>query len=314
MLKQKLFLSLLCFLFLIYNSNILLGFNNSKKRFYTYKIYSNYSYILGEPVLTGNSIVGLSYYGNIIKIQNNKIIWINKASSSYKNYFNSYLFKKNNLIFFISELKKIICIDIRNGKLLWSTELDTPIRYGIIIYKNNLIVQSTSSSIYSIKISTGKIKWLIFLLNENIYEIRKAIFFIHRKHIISQNNLGIYILNAKNSKLTFRYLYNYSKIINLTKNKKDIIFSNKENIIFTDKYGYLYNFNLCIRSHIWIKKYKFIDLINTNDNNLIAFNNNTLISINILNGNILWKKSVSYRLKKKILKYFYWNHYKLTFL
>lgn len=279
----------------------------TKKKYLITSLKESYK-TLTQPIILKNGFLIINKNGYVIRIYDKKILW--KSYSINKNNFypTSSISKKDNLILITLGTKKIICLNFYDGKILWVSILQDPIKGNILFNKNKIFVQSINNNIYSLGKNNGKILWFANISTKHLNKIKLLKPIIYQNVILFKSNIGIYIINN----YTGRTVWRYSFLIKELSQKFFIYYEislQNNNLIFYDFQGLIYNFDLLNKHLIWIKDYLIIGPLIIDKNYIITFNNSgLLLALNIKNGNIIWKNKLLITKKEKRIHFTLINH------
>ena len=257
-------------------------------------IYDNYLYLIDNETLLTK-----------IDIFNKKVVWKKeiKLDNSKNISWPVSLVNVNEYIFITTGDGNFYCIDFE-GNIIWSKKFSITIRTASYSVNDLIIVILNNGEILALNYETGEQKWnfnkpvtkISSSQGGNIYEYK--------------NNL---IITSSKSQIHFidYFFSEYSEIDNnfydtFEPNNFDNIDYSIQTGIFKDKFIFIENFNSFSLfnldtyeveiDNLSIPENKYISILN---NAIFSLSNeNSLLSINIENGKIFWKKDLSNFLKK----------------
>jgi len=163
----------------------------------------------------------------------------------------------NDLIFFLDAKSNVISFSLKSNKIIWKrsislkNENNNDIGGGIVIYKDNLIINSPYGQIISLGILKGEINWEINVDSS----IRSAPTIFENKLLSLTVSNKLYVLNADDGSLLWQHqgIFNNTTLIDSPKVAVD------ENIVIVPySNGEFFALNLNNGKEIW--RNSFIDL------------------------------------------------------
>ena len=163
----------------------------------------------------------------------------------------------NDLIFFLDARSNVISFSLKSNKIIWKRNISLPndrnhdIGGGIVIYKDNLIINSPYGQIISLEILKGEINWEI---NVDSF-IRSAPTIFENKLLSLTSSNKLYVLNADDGSLLWQHqgIFNNTTLMDSPKVAVD------ENIVVVPySNGEFFALNINNGREIW--RNSFIDL------------------------------------------------------
>lgn len=256
--------------------------------------------ILVKPLVYNDNLISFDHKGSIYiySIRDKKKIFeYNFYKKKFKRYKkNIYLSVSDETIFVADNLGYVYALDIKTEKIVWAKNYGIPFRSNIKIANNQIFLANQDNTIYSLNKKDGEKLWQFstqpsfyithFVNNLAVDKTNQNIFFLNTSgelYSINYMNRNInWLLNFnKSAQKTENEIFNGLPIVT---NKKNLIISNGaqlSNYSFTDN-------NVTWQSSITSN----IKPIITKNNIFVVTNNNFLICLNTLSGEVVWSKNI----------------------
>jgi|TARA_B100001093_G_scaffold511690_1_gene580114 outer membrane protein assembly factor BamB len=214
-----------------------------------------------------------------------------------------YLAIKDNIIYAADNLGYTYALDFKLKKLLWAKELGIPFRSNIMLHNNQMFVANQDNNIYSLNTINGSTNWNFATDSTRL----KASF--ENSIIVDDKNNNVFFLNASG----ILYSINYNRkvinwIINLQRSNISVeneiyegqpISLKKDKIVVTGLNN-LYSFNSLTGQQIWKQPVtSSAKVLQTENNIFLISNENLLICLDSVNGNIVWSQNIFRNLNSK---------------
>ena len=235
---------------------------------------------------------------------NNKIFSFNFYKKKYKkSNIRVYLAVKDNIIYAADNLGFTYALDYKLKKLVWAKELGIPFRSNIMVHNNQMFVANQDNNIYSFNAINGTVNWNFATDTTRL----KASF--ENNIIVDSKNNNVLFLNASG----ILYSINYTRkvinwIINLQRSSVSIeneIYDGKPISLNNDKIvvsglNNLYSFNSFTGQQMWKQPVvSAAKVLQTENNIFLITNENLLICLDSVNGDIVWSQNIFRNLNPK---------------
>ncbi len=275
--------------------------------------------LISQPIIGKDYYIGMNRKGVVsrINIANNKTVWQNKQADRkftfYSNYLNGGLLQQKNKIYASFGADFINCLNSKTGKLIWQQKLQEIVRAYPILEDNILYLQTLNNGMYSINADNGTILWYKSGLSDGVSVVNVISPIMHKNVIIMQDSYGN--INTINKHTGFEEWSfdegntSFENILNEVKVSTYQPLKVEDFLYFYTSGGYLFKLNLSSKEIAWRKKHNIDRPIHIHNNIAYAIDDkNTLLAINLKNGQNIWKaKLIDYLEQKEKRKNRYWN-------
>jgi outer membrane protein assembly factor BamB len=212
-----------------------------------------------SPVIYDGNMIISNKNSIFLYDQSNSLKWKTMIDSAKNNLYGGGVLVNEDSVYATLGGVKIYNLSLKDGKILWQTDLESISRSAPIIDGNKIFITTVNNHIYALDKLTGEILWHHFIIAANISTSQYASPVIYKDKIIVPYSTGeLYILDKETG--------NEIDIISLEKN-------------------HFHGNNTTVKD---------IDItpIISNDNIYVLNQEDILHSINLKNGNINWETNL----------------------
>ena len=289
-------------------------YNDSSKLIFKSKKLSKYN-LSNFVLFEANNLITHDEKGNIIifSINENKIVskfnFYKKRYKKIKKILN--LIVEDNIIYISDNIGYLYAYNYNTNKILWAKNYKIPFRSNLKLSKDKLIASNQNNNLYFFDKKNGNMLNLIpteetIVKNQFVNNLslgNESLFFL--------NTYGsLYSIDIENMRINWFINLNQSLDINpnslfkgnqIVLNKNKVIISSNQETYIIDQITGTINFK---------KKFSTtLKPVISNNYLFLITKNNLLVSINLVNGNIVY----SYDINEKISKFLNTKKYKVNF-
>jgi outer membrane protein assembly factor BamB len=249
----------------INNQNLSLDPNLKKTKTIRLEKFSSHSEFEQLAPIIHNNILYIinNHEAKAYNLENGKIIWSKKllsSESSNKEIYGGGLFLDNNILYITSGQKDVLALNSENGEIMWQYHLSNIARSIPFVASGALYVIAIDNKLYAINKNNGSLIWMHEGSIEAISTIKSpSIAFSHDIVIVPYTSGDVFFLRAQDAAELMQ--------VNLA-------------------------FNQIIGQGFAIKDIDSTPLVN-GDQVFLINNEGSILCINMLDGQILWKQEIS---------------------
>ena len=289
------------------NNNERINYNGQLKKISKYKFskINNFEYYEPELIFEENNIIFFDKKGSIIKFDSNsKIIWKKNYYNKQEKKLNPVLtFAKNNETLIVADnIAKYYAVDLRNGKLLWSSYNQSPFNSQIKVYKDMFFIIDFNNVLRCISIKDGTELWNLKGDKTFIKSQKKLSLVIVNEFLYYNDSAGnITAVDISNGNMSWQTPTKNSTIFDDTfLLRTSNIVANQDMIIFSNNKNEFYSLDLISGNLKWKQKINSSLQSTIIDNLILSITNEGyLVIIDSKNGNIIKITDVFTSFKKK---------------
>lgn len=272
------------------------------------KIKKSVSENIQKVIFFQNKVVGIDTSSNLfvfdenLKILKKKRIYKRKLYGDYNLKFS--LGYVGGKIIVSDNIGNIQAFDSKNLDRKWINNLSAPFRSEIKIYNENIYLINSNSKIFSINSKDGAINWSYETSSEIIKGNFSYQIAVSNNKLLFLNDSGeVYCLDLIKKNILWSFVIDKEIFANTPLIIKSTPFLIKNDFLFfSTNFGSFFSVNINNGEIIWKKDISVINKIYLFDDMLFLTKDRNLIILSYKDGKILFNKNFSYFFKSKNIK------------
>ena len=289
-----------------YKGNKKLLFKSSKLS----KHLTNDNYLNKNIIFYKNNLISHNHKGEIFAyslVLKKKIFKYNFYKKNFKKFKKSIdLIINKNILYAADNLGYLYALNLDNNTIVWAKNYGIPFRSNLKFSDNQIFVSNQDNVIYSIDATTGNINWQFatgptflksdFKNNFALDPINNNLFFL--------NTSGeLYSINYRTQK--FNWVLNFKNLALVGETglflSQPIVIKNNNLIVSTEET--LLNYDMLTAQRRWaLSANPIFKPIITADYTYVILENDLLICLDNISGDVAWSKNIIKNIKNKKIK------------